>query len=963
MRSRRMASYGEEPTAEKPFKLNLRWLVALIPVILFGFLLVGSRSINFWLNFQEFDDLYIKPLYFGLIGGSILSLITLFRVDFRSRTSLTWGFLRVMFRGRRGEFEHLETSTLGGEEIFRLGALNFVLWQITKVLVATALFANTMFGLALYGMSKGWDPSVHRILGIVDLAFVTPPFDMAYATTRVAPAIPTLTLLLSPVLSAIGLRIFLLTVLTHIAKRLPEFLSQLSQLSESTPQLRLPRISRYLIEALAGLGLLWVAFTLLFPSNIDYNTRYMILGTAASGIVLLVAALYDRISSKKASIIPPRRILVRLGAVFMIILITGSIMIINNSIADARKVEWLGTYTTQQIAVNRYIGQLDAIKEIPYNLTASILAPRSISEEVRGNRQLLDKVRLWDGEAAFAKLKPEIGLIPYVDFQDSDILRFGDRVYWSASMKPVLPQTVRPEDRWYAERLVYTHVPNGFLLLDGNNGTIVDTAKFFEQRRIYYGEGGLLSGSWAGYPISRTKSAEVGEHAYAGNGGVGISPPLSWIFEFNFLLAFPSEKVHVLRYRDVYERLQLLFPYFTYSIRGQPVDMYPVTDGSKTYWAMPLLVTLNTNNVPWSNANPMMRHVGYALAETYNGDIQLVITGNDFFSQLFKTVYRDYVTQQLPEWFKNQARYPEEFFEWRVGMYNTYHVKDPATFIQAKEFFEVPRGLDTYYIIAKPPSFQKEEYIAILSVQLRGSPGQNLAGYMVIRNDEPNFGEMIFYKVPLDAPTKLLGPTAILEALERNPEFATLRTLLRSPRVGNNMFYTIGDRDVYFMPVYTAGTGGVVTQLATVAAVSAVFTGEYFVALGSNAEEAYRKLLGQLRGVELPQEPGRVAVTDVSKRRDNILTFLRTLNVTVVQPKSVAAHVSFEFGAAEYFDETQRSSAETLVRNFVQKWVREGPSQRVLLSLEGERLIRLEVLINLEGVVELHYITVSLERA
>ena len=40
-------------------------------------------------------------------------------------------------------------------------------------------------------------------------------------------------------------------------------------------------------------------------------------------------------------------------------------MAINDSIADARKVEWLGPYTAQQIAVNRYFAELDEVEEKP----------------------------------------------------------------------------------------------------------------------------------------------------------------------------------------------------------------------------------------------------------------------------------------------------------------------------------------------------------------------------------------------------------------------------------------------------------------------------------------------------------------------------------------------------------------------------------------------------------------------
>ena len=65
----------------------------------------------------------------------------------------------------------------------------------------------------------------------------------------------------------------------------------------------------------------------------------------------------------------------------------------------------------------------------------------------------LDVIRVWDWEAAFAKLKPEIGLIPYVDFEDNDILRFNNTLYWTASMKPILPSSVSLDNRWYNEHL------------------------------------------------------------------------------------------------------------------------------------------------------------------------------------------------------------------------------------------------------------------------------------------------------------------------------------------------------------------------------------------------------------------------------------------------------------------------------------------------------------------------------
>ena len=49
-----------------------------------------------------------------------------------------------------------------------------------------------------------------------------------------------------------------------------------------------------------------------------------------------------------------------------------------------------------------------------------VATANNIKNYVKQNSDVLDVIRVWDWEAAFAKLKPEIGLIPYVDFEDND---------------------------------------------------------------------------------------------------------------------------------------------------------------------------------------------------------------------------------------------------------------------------------------------------------------------------------------------------------------------------------------------------------------------------------------------------------------------------------------------------------------------------------------------------------------
>jgi uncharacterized membrane protein (UPF0182 family) len=952
----RPSDFSPESPALKVAQRRIVWIFVIIITVLI-LLASAGQILNFWLNIQEFGSLYLRPVYFGIIGGFILSVLAFTRIDFRHRRSISWWALRVIARVIRGRGD-VENLSLDVPEFrtFRLSPINFVLWQVTKVIILSAFLLNTNLGMAIIGLSRGWDAGLSQLPTIFALPFVTPPFEMIYAQQNVIPMIPALTLIVIPIFGAISIRLVLLVGITELLKG---FSSILIRLGEDIKEIRIPVAT---LEALLALGLFWTGINLFFPSYIDFNTKFIIGGVFAAGVVFSIFAFLDR--AGRPRILKPtiRLTYVRIGAILLIGLIVGSAVAVQGSIADARKVEWRGPYTAQEIAVNRYLAELDDVKELPYNFSILPLPEQRVASYVDENSGLLSKIRLWDLPAASAKLRPEIGLIPYVDFQDTDILRFNNTLYWSASLKPITPDTVEPGNLWFAEHLVYTHVPEGFLVLDGQDGRIAETTDFFSQRTIYYGEGGLFDEVWSAYPTERETSDELNGFVYNGGGGIDVPPPLSWIFEPNFLLARPSETIHVMRFKDVYDRMGTLFPYFIYTIDGERIDMYPVSDGENTYWLMPLVVALEARNVPWSDGNPFVRHVGYSMIDTFDGEITLFILGDDYFSDLFKILYSDFIAPEIPEWLAEQTRYPEEIFEYRVEQYNFYHQTDPGTFIEAREFFEIPPSLDTYFIIAKPPGFVENEFLGLLSLQLRGSAGQNLAGYMVIRNDYPNLGEMIFYEVSLTADTKLLGPTAVLEALERNPDFATLRTLLRDPRVGDNILYRVGEHDVYFIPVYTAGAGGVVTQLGTIAAIGATFTGEYFIGFGDSAEEAFTEYLLELSGVEgIAGREEDLVVSSPEEKEGKIIEIFEDNNILVLEPDEIPSLFRFRENTISYVGEAQFDSAKELIESFIVEWaVGSNLSRAYTWSAEDE--LNFGFVVEFDGVQELHYITIQIFR-
>ena len=944
MYSASKGSSGPPPDVSKYVKLGIVALIAILTIAL-----VGNQAVLFFMNYEEFDDLFTTPLYFSLVSAIILSSIALIRVNIVNRSSILWYTLQtaIGFVNRNPS----APVSIQSFSSYKISVPHFVIWQISKVLLFGAFFANIFFGFAAMYVIDGGDLGVENIPVIFSLPFVTPPTDHTYATENVIPMIPALLVLIPPILGAIGLRLLLYIGVHHIYKVITNYVTDAASGK--------PKFLQYTstFEAIVGIAVVWSAFNMFFMENIDYNTKYAIGGMFLIGFALIAFSIFDKIRSKVLTHMLKRDVYIRIFTIIAIAIAVAILMSVNTSIADAKKIEYLGPYTAQQIGVNRYLGELDLIQEHIHDVEIKPISPNQIEQYLVDNDDVLSGIRVWDWEAAFAKLKPEIGLIPYVNFEDNDILRFDDKLYWTASMAPILPTSVSMENRWYNEHLVYTHVPEGFLTLEATDGQIVDSSELFPQRKIYYGEGGLLDQTWSGYPTNRgSTTAELNNESYTGMGGLEIAPPISWMFEPNFMISFPGTPIHVMRYKDVNERMSTLYPYFLFNLFGKELDSLPVTDGKNTYWLVPLITGFDSSNIPWSAGNPFLRLVGYALVDTYNGNIQLIKHGDDFFTNMFMDQYQDKIIP-MPVWLEDQIRYPQELFNWRTEMYNIYHVDDVDIFIQANEFYEIPRGLDTYYIEAKPPGFEEPEFVGLLSLELRGSQGRNLAGYMVVQNDTPNLGHMQFYEVPIESETKLLGPTSVREALDRDPDFAQLKTLLRNPRIGDNILYQVGQYDTYFIPVYTAGAGGVVAQLGTIAAVGAAFTGEYYVGLGDTQESAFEAYLQKLSGVvPTASAVSGGLVMDRSERVDTIMSIFEESEIEIVSPTTIQIPLSFNEGELAFYSKADLDSVKEMITQFNSEF---GTGEKRVLIWEEGNKFNFGYIKVADNITEIHYISVQ----
>ncbi|MCY4491457.1 MAG: hypothetical protein OXC46_08360, partial [Thaumarchaeota archaeon] len=356
-------------------------IIAIIVVVIF--VIGGNQAVILSMNFTEFGEKFTKPLYYTLISSVILATIALVRVNVVGRSSIFWYGLNtaIGFIGRGGQQISSNMTSFGD---YKLSGLQFVVWQITKVFLFGAFFANIMFGFAAMEFLDGNNLGIENLPALFTLPFVSPPTDPTYATETVIPMIPALIVLLPPILAAVGLRLVLYVGVHRIIHVITSYLKDSNEGQ--------PRYLNYVstIEAIVGIGVIWAGFNLFFTDQIDYNTRYIIGGVLLVGFTLIGFSVVDRIRARVLTHMFKRDVYIRFLTILAIAIIVAGVVSVNNSIADAKKLEYLGPYTAQQIGVNRHLGELDNVQENIHEVELQSVSPNNISSYVEDNSDVLD---------------------------------------------------------------------------------------------------------------------------------------------------------------------------------------------------------------------------------------------------------------------------------------------------------------------------------------------------------------------------------------------------------------------------------------------------------------------------------------------------------------------------------------------------------------------------------------------
>ena len=268
---------------------------------------------------------------------------------------------------------------------------------------------------------------------------------------------------------------------------------------------------------------------------------------------------------------------------------------------------------------------------------------------------------------------------------------------------------------------------------------------------------------------------------------------------------------------------------------------------------------------------------------------------------------------------------------------------------------------------------------------------------MVVQNNLENFGKMNFYSVPPDSPTKLLGPAAARDALEKDPAYAKEKTLLRNPRVGDNLLYRIGNQEVYFIPVYSSSTsGGGVVQLGTIGVVGASVTGNTYVGIGNTAQQAFENYLlraaglapvnqttavpaSVTNGTSTPSNSTIIPTTKQQQANERILGLEKIFvssGLTVLKPTAVSAPLSFKEADVNYQAESQIDQVKAAITKFLKEFSSPSPggsSASPALTANSttprifewhssdNKVVNYGILKVINGIIENHYISIHFE--
>ncbi len=506
--------------------------------------------------------------------------------------------------------------------------------------------------------------------------------------------------------------------------------------------------------------------------------------------------------------------------------------------------------------------------------------PNATIDTSKHQALLEHNVRLWDWKPFHDTVMQMQALRPYYTFHEPpDVDRYTiDGQYRQvllSSRELDITQLPGTQSSWINPHFIYTHgygvvmaevgkiTANGLpVYLIQNMPPEINTPSLKIARpELYYGEfqQDPVFVDTAQEEFDYPKGSDNAKTRYAGKGGFPISSltmraaaALRFGDSNIILTSYLTDHSRMMIHRRVRERLQSLAPYLTWD--NDPYMI--VTPEGRLVWMLDGYTVSDSH--PFSREIDAYGGINYmrnsvkATVDAYDGDTHIYVFDSadpviEAYRTLFPTLYED--ASNMPASLRAHTRYAEELFRVQSDMYRVYHMRNPQSFYNNEDVWELakysggqnaaPQPVTPTYVFATLPGESKPEFL--LMTTFTPLSKENLIGVMLARCDGDKLGEVVVLQLSKQELT--LGPMQINARINQDQNISKDLTLWNQQGSqvlqGQTLVLPVGDTFLYMSPIYLQATQARMPQLKKVV-----------LAVGNRLiyADTYEQALAQLSG-------------------------------------------------------------------------------------------------------------------